>query len=165
MNLKAAVESVHFPLWRYNPDAEGKKLTLDSADKSDTVSFAANAVSKELGENRAGPCGRLRRCFATFPSKQSFFGASQEARQEDRPGQGDGDAQGRTTLATCFASGLRPVDMRKASSRTTRSSRNSRKCKAGRARCPHRVAIKTQGAAVFAVPAFYGITRVCHFAD
>ena len=49
---KAAVESVHFPLWRYNPVAEGKKLTLDSADKSDTVSFAANAVSKELGENR-----------------------------------------------------------------------------------------------------------------
>ena len=25
---------------------------LDSADKSETVSFAANAVSKELGENR-----------------------------------------------------------------------------------------------------------------
>ncbi len=49
---KAAVESVHFPLWRYNPDATGKKLVLDSADKSDTVSFAANAVSKELGENR-----------------------------------------------------------------------------------------------------------------
>ena len=49
---KAAVDSVHFPLWRYNPDAEGKKLTLDSTDKSDTVSFAANAVSKELGENR-----------------------------------------------------------------------------------------------------------------
>lgn len=37
---KAAVEFVHFPLWRYNPDAEGKKLTLDSADKSDTVPFA-----------------------------------------------------------------------------------------------------------------------------
>ena len=35
-----------------NPAATGKKLTLDSADKSDTVSFAANAVSKELGENR-----------------------------------------------------------------------------------------------------------------
>ena len=56
-----------------NPAAEGKKLVLDSADKSDTVSFAypplvggsrsartypkrkrgrANAVSKELGENR-----------------------------------------------------------------------------------------------------------------
>ncbi|MBR3222033.1 MAG: pyruvate:ferredoxin (flavodoxin) oxidoreductase [Kiritimatiellae bacterium] len=49
---KAAVESVHFPLWRYNPDATGKKLVLDSADKSETVSFAANAVSKELGENR-----------------------------------------------------------------------------------------------------------------
>ena len=70
---RAAVESVHFPLWRYNPAAEGKKITLDSADKSDTVSFAypplvggsrsarthpkrkrgrANAVSKELGENR-----------------------------------------------------------------------------------------------------------------
>ena len=49
---KAAVESVHFPLWRYNPDATGKKLVLDSVDKSDTVSFAANAVSKELGENR-----------------------------------------------------------------------------------------------------------------
>ena len=46
------MESVHFPLWRYNPAAEGKKLTLDSADKSDTVSFAKNAVSKELGENR-----------------------------------------------------------------------------------------------------------------
>ena len=58
--VKAAVESVHFPLWRYNPAADGKKLTLDSADKSDTVSFAANAVSKELGENRADPCGRLR---------------------------------------------------------------------------------------------------------
>ena len=47
---KAAVESVHFPLWRYNPTVG--KLQLDSADKSDTVSFAANAVSKELGENR-----------------------------------------------------------------------------------------------------------------
>ena len=23
---KAAVDSVHFPLWRYNPYAEGKKL-------------------------------------------------------------------------------------------------------------------------------------------
>ena len=49
---KAAVESVHFPLWRYNPEAAEKKLTLDSADKSATVSFAKNAVSKELGENR-----------------------------------------------------------------------------------------------------------------
>ena len=47
---KAAVESVHFPLWRYNP-AVGK-IQLDSADKSDSVSFAKNAVSKELGENR-----------------------------------------------------------------------------------------------------------------
>ncbi len=47
---KAAVESVHFPLWRYNPEVG--KLQLDSADKSDTVSFAKNAVSKELGENR-----------------------------------------------------------------------------------------------------------------
>ena len=53
---KAAVESVHFPLWTYNPTTG--KVKLDSADKSDTVSFAANA-------------------------------------QEDRPGQGDGDAQGR----------------------------------------------------------------------
>ena len=35
---------------RYNP-AVGK-IQLDSADKSDTVSFAKNAVSKELGENR-----------------------------------------------------------------------------------------------------------------
>lgn len=25
----------------------------------------------------AGPCGRLRRCFATYPSKQSFCGAFQ----------------------------------------------------------------------------------------
>ena len=47
---KAAVESVHFPLWTYNP--ETGKVKLDSADKSDTVSFAKNAVSKELGENR-----------------------------------------------------------------------------------------------------------------
>ena len=49
---KAAVESVHFPLWRYNPEAAEKKITIDSQDKSDTVSFAKNAVSKELGENR-----------------------------------------------------------------------------------------------------------------
>ncbi|MGN0852034.1 MAG: pyruvate:ferredoxin (flavodoxin) oxidoreductase [Kiritimatiellia bacterium] len=47
---KAAVDSVHFPLWTYNP-ATGK-VKLDSADKSDTVSFAKNAISKELGENR-----------------------------------------------------------------------------------------------------------------
>ena len=44
------MESVHFPLWTYNPTTG--KVKLDSADKSDTVSFAANAVSKELGENR-----------------------------------------------------------------------------------------------------------------
>ena len=44
------MESVHFPLWTYNP-ATGK-VKLDSADKSDTVSFAKNALSKELGENR-----------------------------------------------------------------------------------------------------------------
>ena len=52
---KAAVDSVHFPLWRYNPDvsAQGKNgLTLDSADKSDTVSFAERALSKDCGENR-----------------------------------------------------------------------------------------------------------------
>ncbi|MBQ6924855.1 MAG: pyruvate:ferredoxin (flavodoxin) oxidoreductase, partial [Kiritimatiellae bacterium] len=52
---QAAVDSVHFPLWRYDPRkaAEGKNgLTLDSKDKSDTVAFATNAVSKELGENR-----------------------------------------------------------------------------------------------------------------
>jgi len=47
---KAAVESVHFPLWTYNPTTG--KVKLDSADKSDTVSFSKNAVSKELGENR-----------------------------------------------------------------------------------------------------------------
>ena len=46
------MDSVHFPLWRYNPDAEGKKLVLDSADKSDTVSFAERALSKDCGENR-----------------------------------------------------------------------------------------------------------------
>ena len=39
MNLEAAVESVHFPLWTYNPTTG--KVKLDSADKSDTVSFAA----------------------------------------------------------------------------------------------------------------------------
>ena len=52
---KAAVDSVHFPLWRYNPDlaAQGKNgLTIDSADKSDTVSFAERALSKDCGENR-----------------------------------------------------------------------------------------------------------------
>ena len=46
------MESVHFPLWTYNPATGKEKLMLDSADKSETVSFAANAVSKELGENR-----------------------------------------------------------------------------------------------------------------
>ena len=49
----------------YNPTTG--KVKLDSADKSDTVSFAKNAVSKDLGENRAGAGARLRRCFATFP--------------------------------------------------------------------------------------------------
>ena len=51
----AAVDSVHFPLWRYDPRAaaQGKNgLSIDSKDKSDTVSFAKNALSKELGENR-----------------------------------------------------------------------------------------------------------------
>jgi pyruvate-ferredoxin/flavodoxin oxidoreductase len=47
---KAAVDSVHFPLWRYNPDVG--KIQLDSADKSDTVSFAERALSKDCGENR-----------------------------------------------------------------------------------------------------------------
>ena len=45
---EAAVESVHFPLWRYNP--EMGKIQLDSQDKSDTVSFSKNAVSKKLAE-------------------------------------------------------------------------------------------------------------------
>ena len=49
---QAAVDSVHFPLWRYNPTLAEKKLTIDSADKSDKVSFADAALSKELGENR-----------------------------------------------------------------------------------------------------------------
>ena len=31
------MESVHFPLWTYNPTTG--KVKLDSADKSDTVSF------------------------------------------------------------------------------------------------------------------------------
>ena len=62
------MESVHFPLWTYSPTTG--KVKLDSADKSDTVSFAKNAVSKELGENRAGAGARLRRCFATFPSNR-----------------------------------------------------------------------------------------------
>ena len=53
------MDSVHFPLWRYNPVAEGKKLVLDSADKSDTVSFAypPPAVS-------ANPIPRAGRLFA-----------------------------------------------------------------------------------------------------
>ena len=49
------MDTVHFPLWRYDPRmaAQGKNgLTLDSKDKSDTVSFSANALSKDLGENR-----------------------------------------------------------------------------------------------------------------
>ena len=49
---QAAVDSVHFPLWRYNPTLAEKKLQLDSADKSDTVSFAERALSKDCGENR-----------------------------------------------------------------------------------------------------------------
>ena len=51
--------------------AASGKVKLDSADKSDTVSFAKNAVSKELGENRADPCGRLRRRFAIYPPEQA----------------------------------------------------------------------------------------------
>ena len=47
---KVAVDSVHFPLWTYNPTTG--KVKLDSADKSETVSFAKDAVSKEFGENR-----------------------------------------------------------------------------------------------------------------
>ncbi len=47
---KVAVDSVHFPLWTYNPTTG--KVKLDSADKSATVSFAKDAVSKEYGENR-----------------------------------------------------------------------------------------------------------------
>ncbi len=52
---KVAVDSVHFPLWRYNPDvsAQGKNgLTIDSKDMSATVSFSERALSKEMGENR-----------------------------------------------------------------------------------------------------------------
>ncbi len=49
---QAAVDSVHFPLWRYNPTLAEKKLQLDSADKSDKVSFAERALSKDCGENR-----------------------------------------------------------------------------------------------------------------
>ena len=89
------MDSVHFPLWRYNPAAEGKKLTLDSTDKSDTVSFAANAVSKELGENR----------FKQLVKKI-----------------------GRTRRWRCSR------ERRKASRRTTPSSRSSPRCKRGRAR-------------------------------
>ena len=50
---KAAVDSVHFPLWRYNPDVTaqgGNGLTIDSKDGG--ISFAEKALSKELGENR-----------------------------------------------------------------------------------------------------------------
>ena len=47
---QAAVDSVHFPLWRYNPTVG--QLQLDSADKSDKVSFAERALSKDCGENR-----------------------------------------------------------------------------------------------------------------
>ena len=46
------MDSVHFPLWRYNPTLAEKKLQIDSADKSDKVSFAEAALSKELGETR-----------------------------------------------------------------------------------------------------------------
>ena len=62
LRLQVAAESRTL---KCNPTAG--KVKLDSADKSDTVSFAKNAVSKELGENRAGTGARLRRCFATFP--------------------------------------------------------------------------------------------------
>ena len=117
MHQKAAVESVHFPLWTYNPTTG--KVKLDSADKSDTVSFAypplgggsrsarthpkrkrgrANAVSKELGENRFK---KLVKKIGQDKAMEMLKGAP---------------------LATCFASGLRPVDMRPASRRTTRTS-------------------------------------------
>ena len=41
---KIAVESAHFPLYRYNPTAETKKLTLDS--KAATISFAETACAE-----------------------------------------------------------------------------------------------------------------------
>ncbi len=50
---KTAVDSAHFPLWRYDPRqaALGKNpLTLDS--KATGLSFAEAALSKENGENR-----------------------------------------------------------------------------------------------------------------
>ena len=50
---KTAVDSLHFPLWRYNPALveEGKGgFTLDSRDAG--LSFAAAALSKTTGENR-----------------------------------------------------------------------------------------------------------------
>ena len=45
------------------------KVKFDSADKSDTVSFAKNAVSKELGENRAGAGAPSFFALAPFTSK------------------------------------------------------------------------------------------------
>ena len=49
----------------YNPTTG--KVWLYSADKSDTVPFAKNAVLKELGDNRAGAGARSRRCLAPYP--------------------------------------------------------------------------------------------------
>ena len=53
LRLQVAAESRTL---KCNPTAG--KVKLDSADKSDTVSFAKNAVSKELGEDRAGAGAR-----------------------------------------------------------------------------------------------------------
>ncbi len=50
---KTAVDSLHFPLWRYNPalvEAGKNGFTLDSKDGG--LSFAAEALSKANGENR-----------------------------------------------------------------------------------------------------------------
>ena len=79
-NLNALVASVHFPLWCYNSAADGKKLTLDSADKSDVVSFAKQHDAKELGTLRLllsarGATIRLPRSIATGRVRVSASGA------------------------------------------------------------------------------------------
>ena len=51
------------------------KVKLDSADESDTVSFAKNAVSKELGENRAGAGAPVEsEIKRKFPDVNASFG-------------------------------------------------------------------------------------------
>ncbi len=71
---KIAVDSVHFPLWRYNPTAaaEGKNgLTLDS--KAATISFAATATAEN----------RFKQLLKANPNAQAMLQRAEDGFKEN----------------------------------------------------------------------------------